>query len=210
MKKQEDAVNWNNWNKHRWTAVVLSLIATGAGMMYIGTGWMIFWALLFIVFQGLAVVLFFFTLGFMGLLIAPAMLLIHLIGVGVAAMYFRRPKDGQEQLNKERRLAAPGLLLRGLLGVALFAGSLYGGYTVGMMPFTKTEREQAAASSAAEQYLQDKYQETFEVTEVEYSWSTGYYTMKAHPAGRPELYFSVSAKDREPLEFRDYYELVKP
>ncbi|NMO94463.1 hypothetical protein [Paenibacillus lemnae] len=194
--------------KHQWIAILLSLISTGGGMFYIGTPWMIFWAVLFIAAQGFGVIAFFYTLGFLGLIILPLMLVVHLTGLIVTAVYFgKRPRDGYAQQKRQQRFDRPGrLLFRAILGVALFAGTVYASYTVGMLPFTKTKSERQAVADAAARHLQQKYGETFEITEVRYNWANGSYELQAQPLDKPELNFNMNARDDDPPNFgNDYY-----
>ena len=66
------------------------------------------------------------------------------------------------------------------------------GYTWGSAPFMKTAAEKREVREAAESYLEQKYNEPFKVTDVDYTWAIGSYNLKAHPVQSPELEFTLS------------------
>ena len=57
----------------------------------------------------------------------------------------------------------------------------------------KTAAEKREVQEAAESYLEQKYNEPFKVTDVDYTWAIGSYNLKAHPVQSPELEFTLSA-----------------
>ncbi|KKO54668.1 NADH-quinone oxidoreductase subunit J [Paenibacillus sp. DMB20] len=194
--------------KHQWTATLLSLLCTGLGMFYIGTPLMILGAVMLMAVQGFSVIVFFFTLGFLGAVVLPVMLGAHITGLIITAAYFtRKPNDPVRQQKKERQLATPWkIALRTAIGLALFVGALGYGYESGKEPFTKTPAEKQAVREAAVTYLEQKYNEPFEVTEVNYTWAVGTYSLSAHPKQDPRMEFRMTASDREPTRFsEDYY-----
>lgn len=187
--------------KHQWIATLLSLICTGLGMFYIGTPGMIIGGTLLMAFQGAALFIFFMTLGFLGLIIGPLAIGLHIIGLIIPVIYFnyRSPKKPMFDEKRKRQLASPWkIVLRTVIGLALFAGSIYAGYTWGSAPFMKTAAEKREVREAAESYLEQKYNEPFKVTDVDYTWAIGSYNLKAHPVQSPELEFTLSSNEASP------------
>lgn len=194
--------------KHQWTATLLSFLCTGLGMFYIGTPFMILGAVMLMAVQGFSIIVFFFTLGFLGAVVLPVMLGAHITGLIITAAYFtRKPNDPVRQQKKERQFATPWkIALRTAIGLALFVGAIGYGYESGNEPFTKTPAEKQAVRDGAVTYLEEKYNEPFEVTEVNYTWAAGTYSLTAHPKQNPRMEFSMTASDRKPTRFsEDYY-----
>lgn len=187
--------------KHQWIATLLSLICTGLGMFYIGTPGMIIGGTLLMAFQGAALFIFFMTLGFLGLIIGPLAIGLHIIGLIIPVIYFnyRSPKKPMFDEKRKRQLSSPWkIVLRTVIGLALFAGSIYAGYTWGSAPFMKTAAEKREVQEAAESYLEQKYNEPFKVTDVDYTWAIGSYNLRAHPVQSPELEFTLSSNEASP------------
>ncbi|RAR42566.1 hypothetical protein [Paenibacillus sp. MDMC362] len=187
--------------KHQWIATLLSLICTGLGMFYIGTPGMIIGGMLLMALQGAALFIFFMTLGFLGLIIGPLAIGLHIIGLIIPVIYFnyRSPKKPLFDEKRKRQLSSPWkIVLRTVIGLALFAGSIYAGYTWGSAPFMKTAAEKREVQEAAESYLEQKYNEPFKVTDVDYTWAIGSYNLRAHPVQSPELEFTLSSDEASP------------
>lgn len=191
----------DNLRKHQWLATLLSLICTGLGMFYIGTPGMLIGGTLLMALQGAALFVFFMTLGYLGIIIGPLAIGIHLIGLIIPLIYLSKRSSRKPRFDEKRRqkLSSPWkIALRTIIGLALFAGSIYAGYTYGTAPFMKTAAEKQVVQTAAESYLEQKYNESFEVTDVDYTWAIGSYQLKAHPEQAPELEFTVSSNDASP------------
>ena len=62
----------------------------------------------------------------------------------------------------------------------------------------KTAAEKREVREAAESYLEQKYNEPFKVTDVDYTWAIGSYNLKAHPVQSPELEFTLSDNEASP------------
>lgn len=187
--------------KHQWIAALLSLICTGLGMFYIGTPGMIIGGMLLMALQGAALFIFFMTLGFLGLIIGPIAIGLHIIGLIIPVIYFnyRSPKKPMFDEKRRRQLSSPWkIIVRTVIGLALFAGSIYAGYTYGSAPFMKTAAEKREAQEAAESYLEQKYNESFKVTDVDYTWAIGSYNLRAHPVQSPELEFTLNSDEASP------------
>ncbi|AYB47595.1 hypothetical protein [Paenibacillus lautus] len=187
--------------KHQWMATLLSLICTGLGMFYIGTPGMIIGGMLLMALQGAALFIFFMTLGYLGLIIGPLAIGIHIIGLIIPVLYFsyRSPRKPMFDEKRRRQLSSPWkIVVRTIIGLALFAGSIYAGYTWGSAPFMKTAAEKREVQEAAESYLEQKYNEPFKVTDVDYTWAIGSYNLTAHPEKAPELEFTLSSNDASP------------
>lgn len=187
--------------KHRWIAAFLSLICTGLGMFYIGTAGMIAGGTVLMVMQGTLLFLFFMTLGFLGLVLAPLALGLHIVGFIITMVYFNKRAVQNPHLaqKKQRRFASPGkIIVRTAMGAAIFIGSLYVGYSWGTEPFTKSIAEKRAVKEAAESYLEEKYNEPFKVTNVKYTWAVGTYTIEAHPKQNPDLVFTLESDSGNP------------
>ncbi|KOR76473.1 hypothetical protein [Paenibacillus solani] len=187
--------------KHQWLATLLSLICTGLGMFYIGTPGMLIGGTLLMALQGAALFVFFMTLGYLGVIIGPLVIGIHLIGLIIPVIYlsYRSPRKPRFDEKRRRQLSSPWkIALRTIIGVALFAGSIYAGYTYGSAPFMKTAAEKQVVQTAAESYLEQKYNEPFKVTDVDYTWAIGSYQLKAHPEQTPELEFTLKSNDASP------------
>ncbi|GAA0840184.1 hypothetical protein GCM10008915_35190 [Bifidobacterium pullorum subsp. gallinarum] len=191
----------DNLRKHQWFAALLSLICTGLGMFYIGTPGMIIGGVLLMALQGAALYIFFITLGFLGLIIGPLVIVLHIVGLIIPIVYFnyRSPKKPMFDEKRRRQLSSPWkIILRTLIGLALFAGSIYGGYTWGSSPFMKTAAEKRVVQEAAESYLEQKYSEPFKVTEVSYTWAVSSYNLRAHSEQAPDLEFTLNSDDGSP------------
>ncbi|UNK18200.1 hypothetical protein MNQ98_27955 [Paenibacillus sp. N3/727] len=189
--------------KHQWVATLLSLICTGLGMFYIGTPGMIVGGTILMALQGASLFIFFMTLGFLGLIVAPVALGVHIVGLIITVVYFnyRTPKDPFKAQKRQRQFSSPWkIAVRTVIGLALFVGAVYGGYTTGSAPFTKSGAEKRAVLEAAESYLEQKYNESFKVTDVRYTWATGTYYLKAHPEQNPEQVFRLESNDDNPPE----------
>lgn len=187
--------------KHQWIATLLSLICTGLGMFYIGTPGMIIGGMLLMALQGAALFIFFMTLGFLGMLIGPLAIGLHIIGLIIPVIYFnyRSPKKPMFDEKRRRQLSSPWkIIVRTVIGLALFAGAVYAGYTWGSAPFMKTAAEKRVVQEAAESYLEQKYNEPFKVTDVDYTWATSSYQLRAHPEQKPELVFTLNSNDSSP------------
>lgn len=187
--------------KHQWIATLLSLICTGLGMFYIGTPGMIIGGTLLMALQGAALFIFFMTLGFLGMLIGPIAIGLHIIGLIIPVIYFnyRSPKKPMFDEKRRRQLSSPWkIIVRTVIGLALFAGAVYAGYTYGSAPFMKTAAEKRVVQEAAESYLEEKYNEPFKVTDVDYTWAIGSYNLRAHPVQSPELEFTLSSNEASP------------
>ncbi len=170
-------------------------------MFYIGTPAMIAGGVLLMALQGMSIYVFFMTLGFLGGVTLPLALLVHSIGLIVTLMYFRRDtaKDPYKAQRRERQLSSPWKIgVRTVIGLALFAGAVYGGYTKGMGPFSKTSSEKKIVQEAAESYLENKYNESFAVSEVRYIWAISSYSLKAHPEQNPHIEFSLDSSNGSP------------
>ncbi|MGG3280721.1 hypothetical protein [Paenibacillus solani] len=187
--------------KHQWLATLLSLICTGLGMFYIGTPGMLIGGTLLMALQGAALFIFFMTLGYLGLIIGPLAIGLHLIGLIIPVIYlsYRSPRKPRFDEKRRQKLSSPWkIALRTIIGLALFAGSIYAGYTYGTAPFVKTAAEKQVVQTAAESYLEQKYNESFKVTDVDYTWAIGSYQLKAHPEQAPELKFTLKSNDASP------------
>lgn len=187
--------------KHKWIATLLSLIFTGLGLFYIGTPGMIVVGTILIALQGAALIVFFMTLGFLGLILAPVALGVHIIGIVITMVYFnyRTPKDPFIDQKRQRLFSSPWkIAVRTVIGAALFIGVIYGAYTIGLEPFTKSRAEKRVVQEAAESYLEQKYNERFKITNVEYTWAVGTYFIEAHPEQNPELVFGLGSSDDNP------------
>ncbi|MEC0253749.1 hypothetical protein [Paenibacillus lautus] len=187
--------------KHQWIATLLSLICTGLGMFYIGTPGMMIGGTLLMALQGAALFIFFMTLGFLGMLIGPIAIGLHIIGLIIPVIYFnyRSPKKPMFDEKRRRQLSSPWkIIVRTVIGLALFAGAVYAGYTSGSAPFMKTAAEKRVVQEAAESYLEQKYNEPFKVTDVDYTWATSSYQLRAHPEQEPELVFTLNSNDSSP------------
>lgn len=187
--------------KHLWIGLLLSLICTGLGMFYIGTPLMIIGGVILMAMQGLAIYAYFLTLGFFGMILLPGLITVHVVGIIVTLIYFirRSPRDPDLAARRQRRFASPGkLILRTMLGLLIFAGSVYAGYAAGIGPFSEWGGEKRAVAEAAESHLLSKYGEDFEVSEMKYTWSIGTYFLKVHPKQNPELQFLVESNDKNP------------
>ena len=195
----------NRLNKHRWIAALLSLVCTGLGMFYIGTPLMILGAVILLLLQGLCIIVFFYTLGFFGLLILPVMLGFHLAGVLTTVLYFNRRSSNPFQAeSKGRRFDSGGrLVFRTGLGLAAAFCAFYFSYTTGMDPFSKTSGEKQAVKEEAEAYLEQKYNEPFDVKEVDFLWTSGSYRLQVQSGQHPELEFRMRATDDVPPKFSD-------
>lgn len=151
--------------------------------------------------QGAALYIFFITLGFLGLIVGPLVLVIHMVGIIIPLIYlnYRSPKKPTFDEKRRRQLSSPWkIIVRTVIGLALFAGSIYYGYTWGSSPFMKTAAEKRVVQEAAEHYLEQKYNEPFKVTEVSYTWAVGSYNLKAHPEQAPALEFTLRSDDGSP------------
>ncbi|MCV4235340.1 hypothetical protein OHJ21_29615 [Virgibacillus sp. LDC1] len=187
--------------KHQWIATLLSLICTGLGMFYIGTPGMMIGGTLLMALQGAALFIFFMTLGFLGMLIGPIAIGLHIIGLIIPVIYFnyRSPKKPMFDEKRRRQLSSPWkIIVRTVIGLALFGGAVYAGYTWGSAPFMKTAAEKRVVQEAAESYLEQKYNEPFKVTDVDYTWATSSYQLRAHPEQEPELVFTLNSNDSSP------------
>ena len=108
-------------------------------------------------------------------------------------------KETDVRRKRRRQLSSPWkIVVRTIIGLALFAGSIYAGYTWGSAPFMKTAAEKREVQEAAESYLEQKYNEPFKVTDVDYTWAIGSYNLTAHPEKAPELEFTLSSNDASP------------
>lgn len=184
--------------KHQWIATLLSLVFTGLGMFYIGTPGMIINAVILMALQGISLYTFFMTLGFLGAIILPFALLVHSVGIIVTLMYFRRRNfiDPNKAQRRERQLSSSWkIALRTVIGLVIFIVTVYGGYTQGMAPFSKTTAEKKVVQEAAESYLANRYNESFVVSEVKYIWAIGSYSLKAHPKQNSDLEFSLDSSN---------------
>ncbi len=151
--------------------------------------------------QGAALFIFFMTLGFLGMLIGPIAIGLHIIGLIIPVIYFnyRSPKKPMFDEKRRRQLSSPWkIIVRTVIGLALFAGAVYAGYTWGSAPFMKTAAEKRVVQEAAESYLEQKYNEPFKVTDVDYTWATSSYQLRAHPEQEPELVFTLNSNDSSP------------
>lgn len=188
--------------------MTLSLICTGLGMFYIGTPLMIIGAVLLMAAQGFALIVFFYTLGFLGAMVLPGMLLAHAAGVIITLVYFtRKPIDPNGEQKRERQFAVPWkAAIRAAVGLGLFSGIIFYAFESGTAPFTKTASEKDKAQEVVLTYLEQKYSERFEIKKVDYTWASGTYTMIVSPLGNPGLEFKVKADDSEPATVEaDYY-----
>lgn len=162
---------------------------------------MIIGGTLLMAFQGAALFVFFMTLGFLGLIIGPIAIGLHIIGLIIPVIYFnyRSPKKPMFDEKRRRQLSSPWkIIVRTVIGLALFAGSIYAGYTYGSAPFMKTAAEKREVQEAAESYLEQKYNEPFKVTDVDYTWAIGSYNLRAHPVQSPELEFTLNSDEASP------------
>lgn len=187
--------------KHQWLASLLSLVFTGLGMFYIGTPGMILGALILIAIQGFSLYLFFMTLGFLGGIILPIALVVHSLGIIIPLMYlsYRNPKDPHKAQKRERQLSSTWkIVLRTVIGLAIFIGAVYEGYTNGVSVFSKSQEEKKVVREAAESYLERKYKEPFEISEVRYIWAINSYSLQAHPEQNPKIEFSLDSNDGNP------------
>lgn len=151
--------------------------------------------------QGAALFIFFMTLGFLGMLIGPIAIGLHIIGLIIPVIYFnyRSPKKPMFDEKRRRQLSSPWkIIVRTVIGLALFGGAVYAGYTWGSAPFMKTAAEKREVQEAAESYLEQKYNEPFKVTDVDYTWAIGSYNLRAHPVQSPELEFTLSSNEASP------------
>lgn len=188
--------------------MTLSLICTGLGMFYIGTPLMIIGAVLLMAAQGFALIVFFYTLGFLGAMVLPGMLLAHAAGVIITLVYFtRKPIDPNGEQKRERQFAVPWkAAIRAAVGLGLFSGIIFYAFESGTAPFTKTASEKNKAQDDVLTYLEQKYSERFEIKEVDYTWASSTYTMIVSPLGNPVIEFKVKADDSEPATVEaDYY-----
>lgn len=170
-------------------------------MFYIGTPGMIVGATILMVLQGASLYIFFMTLGFLGAIVLPFALVVHCVGIIVTLMYFSRRanKDPRKAQKRERQLSSSWKIgVRTLIGLAIFIGAVYWGYTQGMSPFSKTAAEKKVVREAAESYLESRYNEPFTVSEVRYIWAIGSYSLKAHPEQNSDMEFSLDSSNGNP------------
>lgn len=194
--------------RHQWIAMTLSLICTGLGMFYIGTPLMIIGAVLLMAAQGFGLYVFFLSLGFLGAIILPGMLLAHAAGVIISIVYFtRKPITPNGEQKRERQLAVPWkAAVRAAAGLGLFLGIICYGYDSSMAPFIKSPAEKEAAQDDVLDYLEQRYSERFKIKEVNYTWASSTYSMNVSPLDNPGLEFTVRADDEDPviIEADDY------
>lgn len=187
--------------KHQWMASLLSLVFTGLGMFYIGTPGMILGALLLMALQGISVYVFFMTMGFLGGLVLPVALVVHCVGIIIPLIYLshKKPKNPHKAQKRERQLSSSWkIALRTLIGLAIFIVAIYKGYTDGMSPFSKSGAEKKIVREAAETYLENKYNEPFQISDVRYIWAISSYSIEAHPERNPDLEFRLESNNNNP------------
>ena len=172
-------------------------------MFYIGTPWMMAVAIILMAAQGFGVLVICLTLGFFGAVALPVMLVVHITGFIITVMYFsRKSEDPHAEPKKLRQFASPRTTaIRTVIGLALFIAAIVAGYEAGVAPMTKTSAEKRAVQEEAVRFLEQKYGESFEISELNYIWAGGSYHITAYPKLNPQLEFRMEAGDEIPTKF---------
>lgn len=181
-------------------SVLLSLLYPGLGQLYAGRRLR---GILFI--SGELIITFIntFTNGYLDLLFYGVY-----IWALVDAVILARKSEDHQFLRGGRLVIEVGLAA--VISLSLMYGAQYlGEWSLGQLLFQeKSPEEIAKVKEETKRYLEERYDEAFEVKNARYIHSVGKYNVIAKPKSKPQLKFGVSVNDSiTTFEDRYLYEL---